>query len=83
MVDSATLTELAGKVTELSESFSSFLREKNIPAPTLGADSAISYEGLTPEIFMIRHQLLDTLMDMWYLTQGPSESISNFVHNVG
>ncbi|OJD10523.1 hypothetical protein AJ78_08490 [Emergomyces pasteurianus Ep9510] len=75
-----TLNGLAAKVTELSETLTKFLQEKNIPAPTFAADSPTSYVNLTPEIFMIRQGLLDALNDMWYLTQGPSESIFNYVH---
>jgi hypothetical protein len=77
-----TLVSLAAKITELSETLSSYLRENNIPAPTFAADSPTSYANLSPEIFMTRQVLLDTLMDLWYLTQGPSESIFNYVHTV-
>ncbi|KKZ63273.1 hypothetical protein EMCG_00256 [[Emmonsia] crescens] len=77
-----TLNGLAARITELSETLTKFLQEKNIPAPTFAADSPTSYVNLTPEIFMIRHWLLDALNDMWYLTQGPSESIFNYVHTV-
>lgn len=77
-----TLNGLAARITELSETLTKFLQEKNVPAPTFAADSPTSYVNLTPEIFMIRHWLLDALNDMWYLTQGPSESIFNYVHTV-
>lgn len=83
MADSQpTLTELAAKVTELTETFTRFLKENNVPAPTFAADSPRKYSNLTAESFMTRQALLDTLMDMWYLTQGPSESIFNYVHTV-
>ena len=77
-----TLTGLAAKVKQLSHEFTSFLKDSNVLAPTLAADSCASYSGLTGESFLLRQQLLDTLMDMYYLTQGPSESIFNYVHNV-
>ncbi|KAK0637900.1 O-methyltransferase gsfB [Lasiodiplodia hormozganensis] len=75
-----TLTSLAAKITELSETLTKYLKENNVPAPTFAADSPTSYSNLSPEIFMIRQALLDNLNDMWYLTQGPSESIFNYVH---
>ncbi|KAI1096292.1 sterigmatocystin 8-O-methyltransferase [Rostrohypoxylon terebratum] len=76
-----TLNELAAKITELSETFTRFLKENNVPEPTFAADSPTSYSNLSAEIFMTRQYLLDALTDMWYLTQGPSESIFNYVHN--
>ncbi|KLJ05406.1 hypothetical protein EMPG_11125 [Blastomyces silverae] len=75
-----TLNGLAAKITELSETFTKLLQEKNIPEPTFAADSPTSYVGLTAESFLIRQKLLDAVNDMWYLTQGPSESIFNYVH---
>ncbi|KAF2192999.1 S-adenosyl-L-methionine-dependent methyltransferase [Zopfia rhizophila CBS 207.26] len=81
MADSQpTLNGLAAKITELSETLTRYLCENNVPAPTFAADSPTSYVNLSPEIFMTRQVLLDTLMDMWYLTQGPSESVFNYVH---
>ncbi|KAF4306410.1 putative sterigmatocystin 8-o-methyltransferase protein [Botryosphaeria dothidea] len=75
-----TLNGIAAKITELSETLTKYLKENNVPAPTFAADSPTSYSNLSPEIFMIRQALLDSLNDMWYLTQGPSESIFNYVH---
>ncbi|KAL2369361.1 sterigmatocystin 8-O-methyltransferase [Blastomyces gilchristii SLH14081] len=75
-----TLNGLAAKITELSETFTKLLQENNIPEPTFAADSPPSYVGLTAESFLIRQKLLDAVNDMWYLTQGPSESIFNYVH---
>ncbi|KAI0011819.1 sterigmatocystin 8-O-methyltransferase [Xylariaceae sp. FL0662B] len=81
MTDSQpTLSGLAAKITELSETFARYLKENNIPQPTFAADSPISYSNLSAEMFMTRQQLSDALMDMWYLTQGPSESVFNYVH---
>jgi hypothetical protein len=77
-----TLLELAAKVTELSQTLTNYLKENDVPAPTFAADSPTSYSNLSPEMFMTRQILTDTLMDMWYLTQGPSESIFNYVHSV-
>ncbi|KAG7119009.1 O-methyltransferase lcsG like protein [Verticillium longisporum] len=76
-----TLQSLAAKVTELSASFTKFLEQNKIPQPTFEADSPTTYEGITPEAFVLRQKLLDSLQDMWYLAQGPSESIFNYVHN--
>jgi hypothetical protein len=76
------LNDLAAKVTDLSQSFTRFLQENKIQQPTLAADSPTSYNGLTPDAFLLRQQLLDAINDMWVLTQGPSESIFNYVHNV-
>ncbi|EEH18615.2 hypothetical protein PABG_07675 [Paracoccidioides brasiliensis Pb03] len=75
-----TLNGLAAKITELSDTLTKYLNDKNIPAPTFAADSPTGYVNLSPEIFMVRQELLDALNDMWYLTQGPSESIFNYVH---
>ncbi|EEP81703.1 conserved hypothetical protein [Uncinocarpus reesii 1704] len=75
-----TLSDLAAKITELSETFTRHLRENDVQPPTFAANSPISYSKLTPEMFYIRQMLADALMDMWYLTQGPSESIFNYVH---
>lgn len=77
-----TLNGIAAKITELSETLTTYLKDNNVPAPTFAADSPTSYSNLSPEIFMIRQALLDQLNDMWYLTQGPSESIFNYVHCV-
>ncbi|KAK6222954.1 hypothetical protein LQW54_000766 [Pestalotiopsis sp. IQ-011] len=54
----------------------------NVEQPTFAADSTLIYTNLTPEIFQFRQLLSDALSDLWYLTQGPSESIFNYVHNV-
>lgn len=83
MADSQpTLSSLAAKITELSETFTRFLKENNVPEPSFAADSPTRYQNLSAEIFMTRQYLLDALTDMWYLTQGPSESIFNYVHSV-
>lgn len=76
-----TLKELSAKISELSESFTAYLNENKIPAPTFAADSVTSYDGLNAEMFVTRQLLLDKLMDMYYLVSGPSESVFNYVHN--
>ena len=78
----ATLESLAAKVKDLSEEFSTFLKGYKIQAPTLDADSPTAYSGLTGESFLLRQQLLDTLQDLQYLVQGPSESVFNYCHTV-
>ncbi|KLU81090.1 sterigmatocystin 8-O-methyltransferase, partial [Magnaporthiopsis poae ATCC 64411] len=80
-VQPATLNGLAAEISELSAQFTKFLEENNVPAPTFDADSPTQYDNLTPEIFMIRQHLLDKINDIWCLTQGPSESIFNYVHS--
>lgn len=77
-----TLNGLAAEISELSAQFTKFLEENNVPAPTFDADSPTQYDNLTPEIFMTRQRLLDKINDIWCLTQGPSESIFNYVHGV-
>ncbi|KAI0179996.1 sterigmatocystin 8-O-methyltransferase [Hypoxylon sp. FL1284] len=81
MADSQpTLNSLAAKITELSETFTQYLKENNVPQPSFAVNSPTSYSNLSADSFMIRQPLLDALTDMWYLTQGPSESIFNYVH---
>jgi hypothetical protein len=77
-----TLVELAAKATELSETFTKYLKDNNVPQITFAADSPVSYSNMAPETFTLRQTLIDTLQDMWILTQGPSESVFNYVHSV-
>lgn len=77
-----TLNSLAAKISELSESLTGFLRDNDVPQPTFAADSPTSYTKLTAEAFSLKQQLADSLNDLWYLSQGPSESIFNYVHTV-
>lgn len=77
-----TLNSLAAKISELSETFTKYLKENNIPAPTFAADSPVNYSGLSHEMFMTRQVLLDAVSDLWLLAQGPSESIFNYAHCV-
>ncbi|KAK2002954.1 O-methyltransferase [Colletotrichum falcatum] len=76
-----TLNELAAKITELAAAFTSQLQENNIPQATFAADSVSSYEGITGEMFITRQMLNDALNDMYILSQGPTESVYNYVHN--
>lgn len=78
----ATLLDLAAKATELSQALTKSIQDNGLQAPTLAADSPTSYEGLTPEMFLLRQQLVDVLNDMSILAQGPSESVFNYVHTV-
>jgi hypothetical protein len=82
MAQHETLNDLAAKVTNLAAQFTTFLADNKIPAPNFSALSPTSYTGLTSESFLLRQKLLDALNDMWILTQGPSESIFNYCHNV-
>ncbi|KAK1565971.1 O-methyltransferase [Colletotrichum navitas] len=82
MVDTQpTLKELAAKITELAAAFTKQLQANNIPQATFAADSVSSYEGITGEMFITRQTLNDALNDMYILSQGPTESVYNYVHN--
>lgn len=76
------LRALAAEITRLADSFAGALEEKGLPEANFSVDSPIKHEGITAEMFMTRQALCDKLSDMWYLVQGPSESIYNYVHNV-
>ncbi|KAI0454102.1 sterigmatocystin 8-O-methyltransferase [Xylaria acuta] len=76
------LRGLAAEITKLADSFASSLQENNLPEASFGVDSPMSHKGITADMFITRQTLSDKLMDMWYLVQGPSESIFNYVHNV-
>lgn len=76
------LRALAAEINKLADSFASSLQENNLPEASFAVDSPMSHKGITADMFMTRQTLCDKLMDMWYLVQGPSESIYNYVHNV-
>ncbi|GAW17484.1 hypothetical protein ANO14919_069410 [Xylariales sp. No.14919] len=76
------LRALAAEITKLADSFATSLEEKNLPEASFSVDSPMSHKGITAEMFMTRQTLSDKLQDMWYLVQGPSESVHNYVHNV-
>lgn len=77
-----TLEGLATRISELTREFSLSLQANNVPAATFAPDSQMSYDQLPEDVFLLRQKLSDSLMDLWYLTQGPNASISNYVHNV-
>ncbi|KAI0869912.1 sterigmatocystin 8-O-methyltransferase [Hypoxylon argillaceum] len=76
------LRALAAEITKLADSFATSLSENNMPEATFAASSPMNHKGITADMFMTRQSLCDKLQDMWYLVQGPSESIYNYVHNV-
>lgn len=82
MAEQPTLNSLAAKIAELSQTLTQTLKDNDVAQPTFAADSPISYSKLTPDMFTLRQQLADSLNDLWYLSQGPSESIFNYVHCV-
>ncbi len=73
---------LAAQVSELASGFTKSLADANVPEPNFTSQSPTSYDGQTAEMFLHRQELLDKIMDMWYLVQGPSESVFNYVHTV-
>ncbi|KAK8880073.1 sterigmatocystin 8-O-methyltransferase [Apiospora arundinis] len=76
-----TLESLAASISELAGALSKQMKDNNVPPVSFAADSPTSYSKLTGEMFMIRQKLLDSLNDMWWLAQGPSESIFNYCHS--
>ncbi|KAK6855190.1 hypothetical protein PG995_008722 [Apiospora arundinis] len=78
-----TLESLATSISELAGALSKQMKDNKVPPVSFAADSPTSYSNLTGEMFMIRQKLLDSLNDMWWLAQGPSESIFNYCHSVG
>lgn len=76
----ATLNSLADQIKELAAKMTKQLEAENIPPVTLEANSPIKYERLPGDLFMTRSLLEDALRDMWILSQGPSESVFNYVH---
>lgn len=77
-----TLLTLASKISELAQSLTDSLQKENVPLCTLDKDSPPSYASPSPDIYMQRQSLVQTLTDMIYLTQGPQESIFNYTHSV-
>jgi hypothetical protein len=77
-----TLLSLAAKITEYAQKLTKELEEGKVPPVTLEADSPIKYERLPGEAFVTRQALEDALKDMWILSQGPSDSVFNYVHTV-
>lgn len=77
-----TLASLSAKISELSGSLAKFYEQQNLPPVSFAADSPSRYNELSPEMFMVRQNLLDALNDMTYLAQGPADSIFNYAHSV-
>lgn len=77
-----TLNGVASQISDLAQSLTKLLQDANVPQPSFAADGPTRYEGLDEAMFMTRQKLLDAVTDMWYLTQGPSESIFNYAHSV-
>ncbi|KAH7355756.1 O-methyltransferase-domain-containing protein [Pyrenochaeta sp. MPI-SDFR-AT-0127] len=76
----ATLNSLAAQISELAAKMTKQLEADNVPPVTLEANSPIKYERLPGDVFLTRQLLEDSLKDMWILSQGPSESVYNYVH---
>ncbi|KAH7384406.1 O-methyltransferase-domain-containing protein [Phaeosphaeria sp. MPI-PUGE-AT-0046c] len=76
----ATLNSLADQIKELAARMTKQLEAEKIPPITLEADSPTKYERLPGDLFFTRQLLEDALKDMWILSQGPSESVFNYVH---
>lgn len=76
----ATLNSLADQIKSLAAKMTADLEAHNIAPVTLEADSPIKYEKLPGDLFFTRQLLEDALKDMWILSQGPSESVFNYVH---
>lgn len=83
MDGTANLNGLAAKIQSLTAQFTQYLQQHDIAEPSFAPDSPTSYTGLDGPSFMLRQELFDSLMDLVYLTQGPSESIFNYCHTVG
>ncbi|KAF2126466.1 S-adenosyl-L-methionine-dependent methyltransferase [Dothidotthia symphoricarpi CBS 119687] len=75
-----TLNSLAAKITELAARMTKQLEAEKVSPVTLEADSPIKYEKLPDGFFMARQELEDAMKDMYILSQGPSESVYNWVH---
>lgn len=78
----ATLTSLAEQISELTKRFTAQLKEANVAEPSFAVDSPTRYEGLNVEMFMARQKLIDSIEYLWFLAQGPSESIFNYARTV-
>jgi hypothetical protein len=78
--DIATLNSVAAQISELAAKMTKQLEEGNVTPVTLEADSPIKYDNVPGDVFFTRQLLEDALKDMWILSQGPSESVFNYVH---
>lgn len=77
-----TLKSIATRIQELADTLTKSLEENKVPPCTFSKDSPPTYATASPEIYMQRQTLIETLLDMVYLTQGPQESIFNYAHGV-
>ena len=82
LTEQPTLTSLAQKIQDLSRTLTDTLEKNNVPLCTFAVDGPATYATPSPETFMMRQTLIETLQDMIYLTQGPNESIFNYAHSV-
>ena len=76
----ATLNSLAAQISELAAKMTKQLEAENVQPVTLEADSPIKYEKYPADFYYTRQLLEDALKDMYILSQGPSESVFNYVH---
>lgn len=60
----------------------SYMRTNGVPEPSFEVDGPEGYGDLPPAMFQARQLLLDALMDMWFLTWGPSAGVFAFAHTV-
>ncbi|KAF2742604.1 S-adenosyl-L-methionine-dependent methyltransferase [Sporormia fimetaria CBS 119925] len=79
--EQTTLLTLAAKISEQAETLTKSLKDNNVPMCDFTVDSPATYASPSPEIYMQRQGLIESLMDMIYLTQGPNESIFNYAHS--
>ena len=77
-----TLNSLAAKISDLTARLTKALEDNKVPAPTFAADGPTRYETVASDVFLLRQELLDSVKDLEYLTQGPTESIMNYAHTV-
>jgi hypothetical protein len=82
MASEDSINGMAAKISALAEIFAKSLTDAKITQPTFSPGGPHSYENLTADLFLQRQELLDKITDMWYLVQGPSESVFNYVHTV-
>jgi hypothetical protein len=75
MSQTATLSELAAKISVAASTIDNYLKANNVPSTSLKADSPMELPS-APEVAMARMELLDLLNDMKILAQGPAETIT-------
>jgi hypothetical protein len=75
MAESPTLTGLAAKISASAATIESYLKEKNLPAPSFHPDSPPSLP-MVPEVQHARYELLTALSDLELLAQGSYDAMS-------